>query len=87
MILSKKGITKALISLQGCTGWSAPLLFANHEDRFSHIEAHKQTCKLRLLKFVVILINNNKLREMHFKFLYIPKQPIKMGPTKCIAHY
>ena len=29
MILSRKQITKALISLGGCTGWSAPLLFAN----------------------------------------------------------
>ena len=31
-----------LIRLRGCTGWSAPLLFANTEDRFSHIEAHIQ---------------------------------------------
>ena len=29
MILFKKRITKALIRLQGCAGWSAPLLFAN----------------------------------------------------------
>ena len=29
MELSKKRITKALISLRGCAGWSAPLLFAN----------------------------------------------------------
>ena len=29
MIHSKKQITKALISLCGCAGWSAPLLFAN----------------------------------------------------------
>ena len=29
MILSKKRITKALISLCGCAGWSAPSLFAN----------------------------------------------------------
>ena len=29
MILSKKRITKALISLRGCAGWSAPVLFAN----------------------------------------------------------
>ena len=28
-LLSKKRITKALISLRGCAGWSAPLLFAN----------------------------------------------------------
>ena len=29
MVLSKHHITKALISLRGCAGWSAPLLFAN----------------------------------------------------------
>ena len=29
MILSIKRITKALIRLRVCTGWSAPLLFAN----------------------------------------------------------
>ena len=40
IILSKKGITTALIIVHGCTGWSAPLLFTNTEDRFSHVEAH-----------------------------------------------
>ena len=39
MILPNKRITKALISLRGCAGWSAALLFANTEDRFSHVEA------------------------------------------------
>ena len=29
MIVSKRPITKALISLNGCAGWSATLLFAN----------------------------------------------------------
>ena len=29
MVLSKKRITKALIRLHGCTGWSAPVLFSN----------------------------------------------------------
>ena len=29
MVLSKKRITKALIRLRGCAGWSAPVLFAN----------------------------------------------------------
>ena len=31
MVLSKKRITKALIRLRGCAGWSAPLLFANSQ--------------------------------------------------------
>ena len=30
MILCNERITKALIRLCGCAGWSAPLLFANH---------------------------------------------------------
>ena len=37
---SNKRITKALISLGGCAGWSAPLLFANPEDRFSCVEVY-----------------------------------------------
>ena len=40
MILFKKRITKALISLRRCAGWSAPLLFSTPEDRFSRVEAH-----------------------------------------------
>ena len=33
MILFNKGITKALIKLCKCAGWSAPLLFANPRRR------------------------------------------------------
>ena len=29
IILSKKRMTKALICLRGCAGWSVPVLFAN----------------------------------------------------------
>ena len=37
MILSNKRITKALIRLRGCAGWSAHLLFENHRRQvFSH---------------------------------------------------
>ena len=39
MILSSKGITKVLISLRGCAGWSA-LCSQTPEDRFCHDEAH-----------------------------------------------
>ena len=42
MILSNKRITKVLTRLHGCAGWSAPLLFANPEDMFSRVEAHKR---------------------------------------------
>ena len=34
MILSRKRITKVLISLRVCAGWSAPLSFANPENSF-----------------------------------------------------
>ena len=40
IVLYKTRITKALIRLRGCAGWSAPVLFANPEDRFSRGEAH-----------------------------------------------
>ena len=39
-ILSTKRVTKALIRLRGCAGWSAPVLFVTPENRFSHTEAH-----------------------------------------------
>ena len=34
-----------LSSLRGCAGWSAPLLLANREDRFSHVETHIPSVK------------------------------------------
>ena len=34
MKLSSKRITKALVSLCGCAGWSASLLFVKPRDRF-----------------------------------------------------
>ena len=37
IIYANKRITKALIRLRRCAGWSAPLLFANPEDRFSRV--------------------------------------------------
>ena len=38
--MSRQQIIKALIRLCGCTGCSAPLLFAYGKNRFSHNEAH-----------------------------------------------
>ena len=41
MMLSKKRITKVLVRLRGCTGWSAPELFEKKtEGRFSRVDAH-----------------------------------------------
>ena len=42
IILSKQRITKALIRLRGCAGWSAPLLFAHGINRFSQDMAHTE---------------------------------------------
>ena len=38
MTLSNKQITKALIRLWGCAGWSAPFLFTNTNERFLEIK-------------------------------------------------
>ena len=52
MIVFRKRITKALISLRGCAGWSAPLLSANSRRLvFSRrgpymIQNHKKQCYL-----------------------------------------
>ena len=35
----QKAKTKALISLRGCAGWSAPLLFA-YPGKFSRVDVH-----------------------------------------------
>ena len=48
MILFSKRVTKALIRLRGCAGWSVPLLFANTEDRFSRVEAYLVMNKRRV---------------------------------------
>ena len=45
----------ALIILHGCAGWSAPLLFANPEDRFSRVGAHMSIKhSFRMSEFTVI---------------------------------
>ena len=49
MILSNKPITKALIRLCGCAGWSAPLLFTTPEDMFSRNEA----------QFIFLILSKN----------------------------
>ena len=40
IILSRQRITKVLIRLRGCAGWSAPLLFTYGRNRFSHVMSH-----------------------------------------------
>ena len=40
IILSDKRITKSLISLRGCAGWSTLCCSQTSKDRFSRVEAH-----------------------------------------------
>ena len=54
MKLYKKRITKALIRLCGCAGWSAPLLFPNPECKGPNTECWSLGC------FWFIVINHEK---------------------------
>ena len=54
IILSEMRITKSLIRLRGCAGWSATLLVANPRDRFSRSEAHLK--QLQLFIFLIIYL-------------------------------
>ena len=67
MILSKKRITKALIRLCRCAGWSAPLLFANTEDRFSHVVAHILSGSTLITK-VQVYINQTLFAQLQETF-------------------
>ena len=60
MILLDKRITKALIRLRGCTGLSAPVLFANHRRQvFSHrgqtIVVNLSPCKISIFELVSVV--------------------------------
>ena len=57
MTLSKKRITKALIKLRKCAGWSAPLLLKKPEDRVSHAE-------------VLMISDENKLNSIKSLMLF-----------------
>ena len=52
MILSKMRITKVLISLHRYAGLSAPLVFANSDNRVSYVKAH---IKLELSEDLTII--------------------------------
>ena len=64
MLLSKKRITKALIRLRGCAGWSAPLLFANHRRQvFSRRGPYYSAWYVRYT------FNNKKIKNRHAKIV------------------
>ena len=65
MILSYKRITKALIRLRGCAGWSAPLLFA---------DPRRQVFSRRGL-FNIVVKCVNFLNEVTFtQILFVPDE-------------
>ena len=55
MILSKTRITKALIRLRECAGWSAPVCSQNTEDRLSRVAA--QLC---YVLYEIKMVNQKK---------------------------
>ena len=70
MIISKKRIAKALIILQ-MRSLSAPLLFANPEDRFSRVEAHIFVNFLQVLQHNKLTtgISSNSFKHVLSSFL------------------
>ena len=52
ILLSREQITKELISLTGCTGWPAPLLFASNKIWYSCGRAHLRPNKIKSVFWV-----------------------------------
>ena len=59
MIFSKTRITRALIRLRVRTGWSAPMLFANPEDRYSRDKAQIMLLNMLTTSGLLIVIKYN----------------------------
>ena len=66
MILSKKRIKKVLIRLREWAGWSAPLLFAHPQDRFSLDEAHIVPYFMYILVNILLNLCNNNDQTFYF---------------------
>ena len=101
MILSNKRITKALIRLRVCAGWSAPVLFANPEDRFTHVEAqlchgsilccfYTDGCSDTPLDLVFVLDSSHSIWIPHFRrelnFVNDVLTSFDIGPTENQTH-
>ena len=59
IVLFRKQITKALIRLYECTGWSAPLLFACNKVSFSRFKTHMVNCFLNVSCYDIILFQSS----------------------------
>ena len=70
MVLSKNQITKALIRLCGCAGWSVPLLFAYPRRRgpYYHLDNPRSNCRVPgiyfLFYFELKLVNKQTLKTL-----------------------
>ena len=62
----------ALITLRGCAGCSAPLLFANPKDRFSRLEAHIVIAKYALINFIINPIKVSKGAKIRNRYNQVP---------------
>ena len=60
MLLSNKRITKALIRLRGCAGWSAPVLFTN---------LRRQIFSRRGPNNIILIMENRTKLKQHCPFL------------------
>ena len=72
MILSKKRITKVLISLSGCAGWSALFWLANTEDRVSPVEAQVSQVFQEYRAYLRFDVPNS----LKLHFYHAPRLPI-----------
>ena len=62
-ILSRKRTIKALITLLGCTGWSAPLMFTQGINWFSHDVAPLKGVGLNLFSFLFFLYRIDPIKS------------------------
>ena len=62
MLHSNTRMTKALIRLRGCAGWSVPLLFTiSTADRFSRVEASTCNKGYRIVFSAIVFVALNGL--------------------------
>ena len=76
MVRFKKRITKALIRLRGCAGWSAPVLFANP----------RRQVFLRRGPIIIIIeeyILQTLLFVIRVKIAYLSNKPPLVGEHAC----
>ena len=97
MIHSMKRMTKALIRLRGCAGWSVPLLFTNIEKCFSRAEVHTYRVANVRHSHVILTIRNTQTLDSGKKLIcvsrihYIAKNGTAQNPALessfiCMSH-